>query len=46
MPGLDPGIYEESRQRNAVRRLVPSRHAIMDCQGKPGNDRIEALDAN
>src|ERR1041384_647439 len=37
MPGLDPGIHDESRRRiSYVNSFIAARH--LDCRVKPGND--------
>jgi len=37
MPGLDPGIHDESQQPKALRK-TSLWHGFMDCRVKPGND--------
>jgi hypothetical protein len=38
MPGLDPGIHDETQRTVALRKhAVDDR--VMDCRVKPGNDK-------
>jgi hypothetical protein len=36
MPGLEPGIHDESPESNLVK--LDLREGLMDCRVKPGND--------
>jgi len=38
MPGLDPGIHDETQRAIALQESPPLTHRVMDCRVKPGND--------
>jgi hypothetical protein len=41
MRGLDPRIHDEMPRRSPLR--LSSRHGLMDCRVKPGNDSGEVV---
>ena len=39
MPGLDPGIHDETSARKALRKFSSLLRRFMDCRDKPDNDK-------